>query len=164
VQREWGQPMRVGLWGLLIVLPLAGCLEIGAPTPQVQAIWDRTPGLGEKDMTKEQKTAKDDGICRGYGAQPGTPAYIQCRATQDQRRDAVLLSDSGAPAPVVNAAPANYGPRPGDPPVLQNILPPTTNAARIRELGERGRRATRSDLTAILILCKKMVLPVIRDV
>jgi siroheme synthase len=73
------------------------------------------------NMTMEQKAAKDDGICRGYGAQPGTPAYIQCRATQDQRRDAVLLSDSGAPAPVVVNAPPNYG----SPPVLQNIIPPT---------------------------------------
>jgi hypothetical protein len=28
-------------------------------------------------MSKEQLTAKDDAICRGYGAQPGSDAYIQ---------------------------------------------------------------------------------------
>jgi hypothetical protein len=46
------------------------------------------PGRGELLMSDEEVTAKDDTICRGYGAQPGTPVYIQCRATQDQRRDA----------------------------------------------------------------------------
>jgi hypothetical protein len=39
-------------------------------------------------MSPEEKAAKDDRICKDYGAQPGTPTYIQCRATQDQRRDA----------------------------------------------------------------------------
>jgi hypothetical protein len=111
-----------GVLPFLIALTLAGCLGDGAPTPQIQEVWDRTPGLGESHMTKEQKAAKDDGICKSYGAQPGTPPYIQCRATQDQRRDAVLLSDSGAPAPVVVGA----APVPGsDAPRLQNILPPT---------------------------------------
>jgi hypothetical protein len=32
--------------------------------------------------------AKDDAICRQYGAKPGEPVYIQCRVSQDQRRDA----------------------------------------------------------------------------
>jgi hypothetical protein len=99
---------------------LTGCLGAG-PTPQQQELWSRTPGMGEIDWTKEQKAAKDDGICRGYGAQPGTPAYIQCRATQDQRRDAVLLSDSGAPAPVVNPAGA---PQAASYPTLQPIQQP----------------------------------------
>src|SRR5882757_10674034 len=74
-----------GLSALALVLPLAGCFA-NEPSPQLKETWARTPGLGEFNMTKEQKAAKDDGICRGYGAQPGTPAYIQCRATQDQRR------------------------------------------------------------------------------
>ena len=39
-------------------------------------------------MDDTEIVAKDDAICRGYGATPGTPAYIQCRATQDERRDA----------------------------------------------------------------------------
>jgi hypothetical protein len=114
----------VSLSAFLIVLPLVGCLET-VPSPEVQATWDRTPGMGEWKMTKEQKAAKDNGICRGYGAQPGTPAYIQCRATQDQRRDAVLLSDNGAPTPVVNSQPGGYVP-PSDAPALRNILPPPT--------------------------------------
>lgn len=46
------------------------------------------PGRGELFLSDAEVTAKDDAICRGYGAQPGTPEYIQCRAIQDQRRDA----------------------------------------------------------------------------
>jgi hypothetical protein len=116
------------LSGLLLVLPLVGCLG-SEPSPQLRETWARTPGLGEIDMTKEQKAAKDDGICRGYGAQLGTPAYIQCRATQDQRRDAVLLSDSVAPAPVVN----NNTVVPGsDAPVLRNNLPQQTRCQSMR--------------------------------
>lgn len=45
------------------------------------------PGRGELFMNDQEVTAKDDAICRGYGAAPGTPAYIQCRTLQDQRRD-----------------------------------------------------------------------------
>jgi len=45
------------------------------------------PGRGELFMSDREVTAKDDTICRGYGAEPGTPAYIQCRTLQDQRRD-----------------------------------------------------------------------------
>jgi hypothetical protein len=130
-----------GVFILLIAAPLAGSLET-VPSPEVQTTWDRTPGMGEWKMTKEKKAAKDDGICRGYGAQPGTPAYIQCRATQDQRRDAVLLSDAGAPAPVVNSQPGGYVP-PSDAPALRNIYLRQPDAAPIRESEERGRLATR---------------------
>ncbi|MBY0298928.1 MAG: hypothetical protein K2X71_23330 [Methylobacterium sp.] len=48
----------------------------------------KTPGRGEILMSDQEVIAKDDEICRGYGAAPGTPVYIQCRAMQDQRRDA----------------------------------------------------------------------------
>ncbi|MFG7486291.1 hypothetical protein [Methylorubrum rhodesianum] len=48
----------------------------------------KTPGRAELLMSDEEVAAKDDAICKSYGAQPGTPVYIQCRATQDQRRDA----------------------------------------------------------------------------
>lgn len=113
---------------LALVLALAGCLT-NEPSPEVKETWARTPGLGEENMTKEQKVAKDDGICRGYGAKPGTPAYIQCRATQDQRRDAVLLSDDGAPAPVAN----NTIPVPrSDAPVLRNNFPQQTRCQSMR--------------------------------
>lgn len=67
----------------LAALPLASCLA----DPHTQSIWDRTPGAGEVFMTNEEKAAKDDAICKGYGVEPGTPTYIQCRMTQDQRRD-----------------------------------------------------------------------------
>ncbi|KQS79889.1 MULTISPECIES: hypothetical protein [Methylobacterium] len=46
------------------------------------------PGRGELFMSEADVAAKDDAICRGYGAEPGTPEYVQCRGTQDQRRDA----------------------------------------------------------------------------
>lgn len=49
---------------------------------------DQIPGAGEAFRPVEEIAAKDDRICRGYGAEPGTPAYINCRATQDVRRDA----------------------------------------------------------------------------
>jgi hypothetical protein len=115
------------LSGLLLVLPLMGCLG-SEPSPQLRETWARTPGLGEIGMTNEQKVAKDDGICRAYGALPGTPAYIQCCATQDQRRNAVLLSDAGAPAPVVNNIPV-----PGsDAPVIRNTLPQQTRCQSMR--------------------------------
>jgi hypothetical protein len=125
--QDRGQPMRAFVMlTAVLALTLAGCL--GGPTPEVKETWARTPGMGEWNMTKEEKIAKDDGICRGYGAQPGTPAYIQCRATQDQRRDAIMLSDSGAPAPVVN--PAGGVPR-SDAPVLRNTLPQTVRCQTI---------------------------------
>jgi hypothetical protein len=46
------------------------------------------PGRGELFASKAEIDAKDDAACRGYGAKPGEPVYIQCRLAQDQRRDA----------------------------------------------------------------------------
>jgi hypothetical protein len=68
----------IGLLVFTLALPLAGCFETAA----------RPPGIGETFASKEELSAKDDAICRGYGAQPGTDVYIQCRVSQDQRRDA----------------------------------------------------------------------------
>jgi hypothetical protein len=68
--------MRV-LVAVALCAALGGCFEATS----------KPPGLGEAFMSKEDRDAKDDAICKGYGAQPGTPTYIQCRATQDQRRD-----------------------------------------------------------------------------
>lgn len=51
------------------------------------------PGQGEIFMSPEQLSAKDDAICKGYGAQPGTSAYINCRGQQDQRRTTWRTSD-----------------------------------------------------------------------
>jgi hypothetical protein len=49
---------------------------------------DRIPGRAEAFASPAEIAAKDDRICRGYGAEPGSLVYIQCRATQDVRRDA----------------------------------------------------------------------------
>jgi hypothetical protein len=49
----------------------------------------RLPGEGELFMNQSQIAAKDDAICQGYGAKPGTPEYINCRGQQDQRRTIV---------------------------------------------------------------------------
>ena len=62
---------------LITALSLAGC-------------WEHQPGGGELLMSAEQVAAKDDAICKGYGAQPGTSAYINCRGQQDRRRDDFL--------------------------------------------------------------------------
>jgi hypothetical protein len=74
--------------------------------------------MGELFMSKEQIAAKDDAICRGYGAKPGTDVYIQCRVAQDQRRDAVR-NEPDAP---INPPPTAAGaaPTPG-------ILPQQTH-------------------------------------
>jgi hypothetical protein len=37
-------------------------------------------GYGESVfMTSEEKNAKDDTTCRGYGAAPGSSVYVECR-------------------------------------------------------------------------------------
>jgi hypothetical protein len=61
---------------LAIALALAGCAG------------NNQPGRGEIFSSKSEIEAKDDSTCRGYGAKPGDPVYIQCRVAQDQRRDA----------------------------------------------------------------------------
>jgi hypothetical protein len=93
-------------WVVLLAVPLAGCFEATS-----------RPGLGEGFMSKEEIAAKDDTICKGYGAQPGSEAYIQCRVSQDQRRDAVRNAPSDPINPPPNVA--------GTPP-MPNILPRTT--------------------------------------
>jgi hypothetical protein len=130
--RGWRQPMRAtGLSALLIVLPLAGFFEATS----------RPPGLGEAFMSKEQLAAKDDAICQGYGAKPGSDVYIECRVTQDQRRDAVrnspdaLSARSGGRACVRCAAPSKYNSTDGQMPDHgdANGLPVVANP--IREMG-----------------------------
>ncbi|MER8373691.1 hypothetical protein [Mesorhizobium sp. M1406] len=37
-------------------------------------------------MSTEELAARNDQICRSYGARPGTDAYVNCRVGQDQRR------------------------------------------------------------------------------
>jgi len=49
--------------------------------------------------------AVDDAKCKSYGAQPGTPAYVQCRAQLDAARTQAIATAAAAPVPVVNPAP-----------------------------------------------------------
>jgi hypothetical protein len=37
------------------------------------------PGQGEAFLPASEIAAKDDAICQGYGAKPGSPEYINCR-------------------------------------------------------------------------------------
>jgi hypothetical protein len=60
----------------ILAIALAGCAG------------NNQPGRGELFASKAEVDAKDDSICRQYGAKPGEPVYIQCRVAQDQRRDA----------------------------------------------------------------------------
>jgi outer membrane lipoprotein SlyB len=70
----WGTTMRI--FGILaLALTLSGCAN-------------NQPGRGEVFASKAEIDAKDDSICRQYGAKAGEPVYIQCRVAQDQRRDA----------------------------------------------------------------------------
>jgi hypothetical protein len=36
-------------------------------------------------MTTEQRAAADDSYCRGIGARPGTPIYVECRLRRDEQ-------------------------------------------------------------------------------
>ena len=67
-----------GIGALILAFALSGCM-----TDQ--------PGCGEIFASKADIEAKDDATCRGYGAKPGDPVYIQCRVAQDQRRRALAL-------------------------------------------------------------------------
>jgi hypothetical protein len=40
--------------------------------------------------------ASDDAQCRSYGAEPGSPSYIQCRMNLDNQRAQVAASDRAA--------------------------------------------------------------------
>jgi hypothetical protein len=65
-----------GFGVLLLACALSGCAG------------NNQPGRGELFASKAEVDAKDDATCRGYGAKPGEPVYIQCRVAQDERRDA----------------------------------------------------------------------------
>jgi hypothetical protein len=58
---------------LIMLLPLAGCL--GARSEAEMAAF------------KAELAKKDDEVCKGYGAKPGSDIYIQCRMTQQKSRD-----------------------------------------------------------------------------
>jgi hypothetical protein len=43
--------------------------------------------------------AHDDAKCQSYGAKPGDPAYVQCRAQLDAARTAAIAAMAAAPPP-----------------------------------------------------------------
>lgn len=90
---------------LALALPLLGCMTDGPIIPDPFG------------PTKAQLDAKDDEVCKGYGAKPGTDIYVQCRMSQSQQR---TMANS-APGPVVinnnSSEPASY-------PKLQPIQQP----------------------------------------
>jgi hypothetical protein len=58
----------------LAIVSLAGCAEFEARRQQQQ-------------MAQAQAVAaNEDAQCRSYGAEPGSPAYIQCRMNFDNQR------------------------------------------------------------------------------
>jgi hypothetical protein len=63
----------------LLPLGLAGC-----PTVEEQLAKDR-----------EHFAKFDDGKCQSYGAKPGTPAYVQCRAQLDAARSQSPRNNGG---------------------------------------------------------------------
>jgi hypothetical protein len=63
----------------IVAISLGGCFA-------------NSPGQGEFLASTAELAAKDDAICQGYGAKPGTAEYINCRGQQDQRRTAFRAS------------------------------------------------------------------------
>jgi hypothetical protein len=108
--------MRIfGILGLCAVL--GGCLKPD-DEPLIPNPWALSKA--DREAFQQKVAAKDDEVCRGYGAKPGTDVYVQCRMAQVQHRDAGDRGDGGVS--VVNGQP---GVPPSDAPVLRNILPPT---------------------------------------
>ena len=49
----------------------------------------RSPSYGKVTspaQLRAEREATDDAECRGYGAMPGTPVYVQCRVGLNQAR------------------------------------------------------------------------------
>jgi hypothetical protein len=73
----------------------------------------------EKAAKKAELAAKDDAICRSYGAKPGSDIYVQCRMAQQKGRDDAGNAAAGSPTVVVNNNPASAPSYP----TLQPIVP-----------------------------------------
>jgi hypothetical protein len=79
--------MRNGV--LLVALSLAGCITAEEQVAQYRA----------------KANAEDNQKCLSYGAQPGSPAYVQCRAQLDSARTQADATVAAAPPPAVNPYP-----------------------------------------------------------
>lgn len=73
--------MRIGLIAALACNSLVGCAEYEA---RQQA---------ERQQQAFAIAASDDAQCRAYGAQPGTPTYVQCRMNISNQRANVDAND-----------------------------------------------------------------------
>jgi hypothetical protein len=62
-------------------------------------------GCAGQAAYQARMAALDDGKCKGYGAQPGTPAYVQCRAQLDAARTQAIATIAAAPPPPVYTPP-----------------------------------------------------------
>ncbi|SDS77279.1 hypothetical protein SAMN05444158_3151 [Bradyrhizobium canariense] len=66
-------------------------------------------------MTRDQQIAavntRDDQKCLGFGARPGTDAYVNCRAQLDSARTTADAIEDAAPAPTYSPVPASDAPR-----------------------------------------------------
>src|SRR5712672_2863202 len=76
--------------------------------------------------THAELAAVDDEKCRSYGAQPGTPAYAQCRMQLDTTRTMATaqLDAARTTAGAITAAspgPVSTAPQMGPPPPMQPI-------------------------------------------
>lgn len=56
-------------------------------------------GIGQR-IAAEQRVA-DDAKCQGYGAKPGEPPYVQCRAQLDAARTQATATRNAAPGAVI---------------------------------------------------------------
>jgi hypothetical protein len=98
--------MRMRLWCGLLCLLLAGCTGEYRSDCLFGRAWNNcAPGtLGYNQAQQAQAQAQaaaavaanDDAQCRSYGAEPGSPSYIQCRMNLDNQRAQVAASDRAA--------------------------------------------------------------------
>jgi len=93
--------MRLG-YGLLCLL-LAGCTWPYRPDCLFGFASNNcaqgTAGYNQAQQAQAQAAAtaaSDDAQCRSYGAEPGSPSYIQCRMNFDNQRAQVAASDRAA--------------------------------------------------------------------
>ena len=68
------KPLAALLAVVVCGVVLAGCAEYEARQQQEQ--YERAQAI----------TANEDAQCRSYGAEPGSPAYVQCRMNFDNQR------------------------------------------------------------------------------
>ncbi|WP_291849235.1 hypothetical protein [Bradyrhizobium sp.] len=70
---------------------------------------------------KAEFARKDDEVCKGYGAKPGTDIYIQCRMHQAKARDDADNAFMASQPVIVNNSGGSQPSTPG----LQPIAQPT---------------------------------------